>query len=499
MKFINQTIASVVVASVTAIAIPSATSATTLNFDLEFATSNQNIWGQDHTNFTWGGKDGLFVVEWDESVGKNYSLIQNTGCAQTVWGVCVWPQIEELNVGFNAFTEGKIGLQNTFNLNGGFVDTLIPIDLFFEVPDAPVKAGETFMIKSGFSFAENANFSTKGIDASYALDFIFDVATGVDISPGNELDFGFDINEKINLINLNGSDFNLQIDENLGGIDVSLPTVNTTGVTSINSDQNQLVAAAKDEFLQAALDLDGLATLLFGLPPLEENQGLDLGIFGNLGFSYNLLDVEATTALSMLQNFSLTGTLPAVLKLEDDTIIPFNVGDEISLIMPDNVGEFLELEAFIDFNALFSNTTKLGIDFGIDLMAGEFGLELPFIGSQNVGPLFEENVGLYDTTFEIFEKTFILGGFNQEKVGFQVGTMTPSVDVASTFSLLSAASAQPVQNNFLSNMNNHIMAKNADVSQEVRVPEPGATVGLFILGVLGAGSNLKRRSKREKF
>ena len=43
------------------------------------------------------------------------------------------------------------------------------------------------------------------------------------------------------------------------------------------------------------------------------------------------------------------------------------------------------------------------------------------------------------------------------------------------------------------------MAKNADVSQEVRVPEPGATVGLFILGVLGAGSNLKRRSKREKF
>ncbi|MGB3511376.1 MAG: PEP-CTERM sorting domain-containing protein [Microcoleaceae cyanobacterium] len=489
MKLIHQSIA-VVVASFAAIATPTVTSAITLDFDLEFATSNQNIWGHDNGNFTWGGNDGLFAVEWDESVGKNYSLLQNTGCAKKVWGVCIWPQIEQLDVGFNAFTEGTVGLQNTFNLNGGIVDALIPIDLFFEIPDAPVNTGEIFTIKSGFSFAENANFSTKGIDASYILDLIFDVATGVDVYPGDELDVGFDIDEKINLVTLGGDDFNLEIDEFFGGIDVSLPEVNTKGIKSLNSEENQLIASGKDEFIKAALDLDGLASLLFGLPPLEESQGLDLGIFGNLGFYYNLLDVEATTALSMLQNFSLTGTLPAILKLEDDTIINFNIGDDISLMMPENMGEFLEVEAFIDFNALFNNTTQLGIDFGIDVMAGEFCLELPFLGSPNVGPLFEESVGLYDTAFDIFDETFKLGGFNQEKVNFQIANIEPSLNVASTFGLLSAASVKPGENNFLSG---NIMAKNADVSQEVRVPEPSATLGLFTLGILGAGSILKRR------
>ena len=481
-----------IVATFAALATPTITFATTLKFNLEFATSNQNIWGEENTNFTWGGNDGLFNVEFDESVAKNYSLLQTTGCAQQVWGVCIWPQIEELDVGFNAFIEGKVGLQNTFNLNGGIVDASIPIDLFFEIPDVPIKAGEIFTIKSGFSFAENANFSTKGIDASYALDLIFDVAAGVNVSPGNELDLGFDINQKTNLVNLNGSNFNLEIDEKLGGIDVSLPKVNTTSEQSLNSEQNQLIASGKDEFFQAALDLDGLASLLFGLPTLEQNQGLDLGIFGNLGFYYNLLDLEVTTALSMWQNFSLTGTLPAILKLEDDTIINFNIGEEISLVMPENIGELLEVEAFIDFNALFSNNTKLGIDFGMDVIAGEFGLELPVIGNQNVGPLFEETLNFYHTAFDLFDNTFKLGGFNQEKLGFQVETIAPSV--ASTSSnLLSAASAQPIlQSNFVSK---NMITKTKNVSQQVRVPEPGIKVGLFALGILGAGSILQRRWK----
>ncbi len=123
-----QTVISVVVASVTAIALPNVTLGTTLKFDLEFTTSNQNIWGEENGNFSWGGDSGLFAVEWNESLVKNYSLIQNTGCAKKVWGVCIWPQIEQLDVGFNAFTECKLGLQNTFNLNGGIVDALIPVD-----------------------------------------------------------------------------------------------------------------------------------------------------------------------------------------------------------------------------------------------------------------------------------------------------------------------------------------------------------------------------------
>ncbi len=71
-----------------------------------------------------------------------------------------------------------------------------------------------------------------------------------------------------------------------------------------------------------------------------------------------------------------------------------------------------------------------------------------------------------------------------------MGSIAPSLNANSRFSLLSTASAQPLQTNFLSN---NFVAKNADVRQEVRVPEPGVTVGLFVLGVFGAGLTLKRR------
>ncbi|MDE5117876.1 MAG: hypothetical protein O4860_11900, partial [Trichodesmium sp. St2_bin2_1] len=54
-----QNIISVLVAGTTAIALPSITLATTLKFDLEFATSNQNIWGEENNNFSWGGDNGL--------------------------------------------------------------------------------------------------------------------------------------------------------------------------------------------------------------------------------------------------------------------------------------------------------------------------------------------------------------------------------------------------------------------------------------------------------
>ncbi|MGK7921485.1 MAG: PEP-CTERM sorting domain-containing protein [Trichodesmium sp.] len=472
-----QTLTSVAVASITAIALPNVTLATTLKFDLEFTTSNQNIWGEEEGNFSWGGESGLLEFEWDKSVSKNYSL-----CARKVWGVCILP---ELDVGFNAFTEGKLGLQNTFNLTGGIVDALIPVDLFFDIPDTPVKVGEKFTINSGFSFADNASFSTKGINANYDLDLIFDVATEVDISPGNQLDLGFDIDEKVNLVNLSGENANLQLDEKFGGFDISLPEVNTTGLKSGNSLENQLISSGKDEFMKAALDLDGLASLLLGLPSLQEKQELDLGIFGNLGFSYNFLDIEAAIGLSMLQNFSLTSELPAILKLEDNTIINFNIGEQISLVMPDNVGDFLEFEALIDFNALFRNYTSLGIDFGLDFMAGEFGLELPIIGNQNFGPLFAESLGLYDTDFELFNKTFKLGGFNQEIVNFQIETTAEVAETEPQISLLSGGLAQPVPNSSLSS--------NMTKSKEVTVPEPSATIGLFSLGILGSGLILKQK------
>ncbi|MGD1713267.1 PEP-CTERM sorting domain-containing protein [Dapis sp. BLCC M172] len=159
--------------------------------------------------------------------------------------------------------------------------------------------------------------------------------------------------------------------------------------------------------------------------------------------------------------------------------------------MPDNVGDFLEIEAFIDFNALFSNSTSLGIDFSLDFLAGEFALELPIVGNQNLGPLVEESIGIYDTAFELFNNTFQLGGFNQEKVNFQIETVAEDLKTEPQISLLSAVLAQSVKNSYLSN--NNLRVENTEISKEVRVPEPSSTIGLFTLGILGSGLIFKNK------
>ncbi len=95
-----ETVILFVVASVTAIAQPNVTLATTLKFDLEFTTSNQNIWGEENGNFSWGVESGLFVVEWDESVAQNFSLIQDTGCTQKFCAICILPKTEQFRCRF---------------------------------------------------------------------------------------------------------------------------------------------------------------------------------------------------------------------------------------------------------------------------------------------------------------------------------------------------------------------------------------------------------------
>ncbi|MEQ9672514.1 PEP-CTERM sorting domain-containing protein [Coleofasciculus sp. G2-EDA-02] len=443
MKLFPRLVTSATIATTAVIGISSTTYASTLEFDLLFETSNQSIWDTGNAfSFT---DDRFLGVDWDESVSEGFSIP----------GFCVIPNpfgdcilgFDGQDIGFSAFTNGEIGLQSTFNLNGGTVNAFIPVDLFLVIPDEPVKKGETFTIQSGFSFANGATFKTFSPDASYNLDFIFDVAAGIDVDPG--FDLGFDVDKTINLVNFDTGDLSFNKTGNLGSLEVSFPKVDTMGN---QSGSNQLTSSGEDEFVNGTLDLDFIATSLFGLPPLEGGESIDLPVVDDLGFSYNLLDVEATAVLSALQAFSLTGTLPALLSLEDGTTIPFNIGEDIAITMPSNAGKFLDINAFVDFNALFNNTTSLGLDLGLDALIGEFDLELPVLPDISVEPLFEESVDIFDTSFEVYNNTFNLAGFNQEQISFQVET----------------------------------------------VPEPTSLLGLLSFGVLGAGSALKRKRDQQK-
>ena len=136
---------------------------------------------------------------------------------------------------------------------------------------------------------------------------------------------------------------------------------------------------------------------------------------------------------------------------------------------------------------LFTNSTNLEIDFGLDFIAGEFGLELPLVGEKNLGPLFEKSIGIYETNFELFDNTFQLGGFNQEKVNFKIGTVPELEQSQTQIRLLSTAFSQPVEDSFLSSQINR-----------KKVHEPSSIIGLLTLGIFGGGLIFKKSEKSVK-
>jgi Ca2+-binding RTX toxin-like protein len=399
-----------------------------LEFDLQFKTSNQNIFGSGNAfSFT----DDRFL---GTDFNKSYESDTFTIPIPSWFG-------NDIDVSFSAFANGQVGLQSTLQLDGGTVNAIIPIDLFFEIPDEPLREGETLTIKSGFSFGKTtipipvpflpdlkvgSFFTTSSPSASYDLDLIFDVAAGINVDPG--FDLGFDVDETPNLVSFDSADASNTFVSPFANLDVSIPNVSTLGIQT--SPSNPITSSGSDEFVSGSLDLDAIATGLFGLPPLEDNLTIipipdPFDNFDDVGLNYNLLDVEASANLSLAQAFSLSDIiLPALLTLENGTTIPFNVGQDIQVTIPKNVGQSLDLNAAIDVNALFRNKTSLGIDFNLDFLVGQLGLTLPFIDDVSIGPLFEDSVELFDTSFEVFDDAFNLGGFNQENVSFQVGVIS---------------------------------------------------------------------------
>ena len=387
-----------------------------LTFDLQFAAFEQNAFdASDIFDFT---DDRFLGLSFDNSTGLTIPI----------------PFVDDIS--FNAFAAGEVGLQNTLNLNEGFVDAVIPVDLFLDIPNETFYEGGTFTIQSGFSLGvvESTNaipsFTTSSPQSSYSLDLIFDLATGINIADFN---VGFDIDETVDLVSFENSGSGVSFDTPLEGFSVSIPDLTTIG-TEVFPGSNQLVSSGIVEFVNGALDIDSIATNLFFLPSLEEDLTI-IDFEQNLPFplpdidveaelNYNLADIEAAISLSLIQAFSLHNiTLPALLTLEDGTTIPFNVGEAIELTIPDNVGPSLDMEVAIDFSALFSNETALGLDFNLDFLLGDFNFEANFLPDFSAGPLLQDSVDVFDTAIEVFSNTFSLGGFNQEQIGFTLDVM----------------------------------------------------------------------------
>jgi hypothetical protein len=101
--------------------------------------------------------------------------------------------------------------------------------------------------------------------------------------------------------------------------------------------------------------------------------------------------------------------------------------------------------------------------------------------------LFEKSIGIYETTFELFDNTFQLGGFNQEKVNFKIGTVPELEQPQTQIRLLSTAFSQPVEDSLLSSQINR-----------KKVPEPSSIIGLLTLGIFGGSLIFKKSEKSVK-
>ncbi|MEO1150478.1 MAG: Ig-like domain-containing protein [Pseudomonadota bacterium] len=339
----------------------------------------------------------------------------------------------------------RAGLQPTFTLTSGDIDTMLTGSLAFEVP-RQVEEGQDITIESLFLLDDGSTFSTESPNSTFALDFVFDFAASLRALVGDD-SFNvippIDIDFTRRLIDLAANDIGLTVDlPGDSSVSASFPVIETDG--SIITENTLVSVGQSDPVLSGTLDFDGLVTTLLGLPPLERTVTLaDLEVAGFDVFSlevfYNLLDLEFIADLSVLQNFELTiGELTADILLENGDIIPFTVGDDISFTVPENFdvngNEILDFEVVLDVNgdenddsigALLDHLATLVFDLDFRLQALEFGISATLLGStveESIGPLVDMTVPLIDNleVAAIFDDEFGLIGFNTDEGEFQI-------------------------------------------------------------------------------
>jgi hypothetical protein len=135
--------------------------------------------------------------------------------------------------------------------------------------------------------------------------------------------------------------------------------------------------------------------------------------------------VELAPSFNASQAFSLTlDELTGQLILENGQQVNFVVGQDVNLTVPDGMGDSLEIDAVINPDADFSNTTALGYDVNLDLEALSVsgGVDIvSFSPGFDLGPVVDESFSVIDGDINIYDQTFALGGWNSEVVELEIG------------------------------------------------------------------------------
>jgi hypothetical protein len=376
-------------------------------FDLSFNTSNQSIWS---TGSTYTYNHNKFLgVSWNKSYSGS---IDPLGLPE---------------LGLYASTSGQVGLQSKLSVNGGSVSASLPIDLWFDLP-GQVRSGQTVTLSSGFALDKAASFSTIGPKAAYALDFLFNMkANAGGIYNGTRYSaFDHNIYRNKNLLKIDSTTSSYYLSESqlkgYGSFDLRLPrNLNAQD----NASDGKLSAQISDNFFNANLDLDKVATALFQafgvpIPSMEGSKDLPLPWLPDPSFNYDILDVDLVSKLSLQQKLDVSvDGLTGQLILENGQAINFTVGQDVTFVVPEGIGNTLDFKAVLNLDANFINKTSLAYDVDVALKAlsASVGWGTASVG---IGPLVNQTFDVLNGAFDLYNKSFDLGGLNSQSVNFSV-------------------------------------------------------------------------------
>ena len=266
----------------------------------------------------------------------------------------------------------------------------------------------------------------------------------------------------------------------LAELSLNIPDIATKG----SGGGPTISSNGRDDLLSLQLDLDGAATMFGGLPP----AGLGVDLIDTKGFKlgvhFDFLDADAGPVLGVTQDFNFTPTLMTTIDFSNPVAIAGQSG-----LFDSWTGKWSDLPDFAitqdtTFTPIFwldaSLQNKTGLDLGLtgtldflklSATANVLGVDLLKLDPLSLNNLLGISNELFSTPklgFDVFDKTFALGGFNM------ITGPSFTLSVSGQAPVISGASIGSV---------------------DVSVPEPG-TLWLFAPGLLFMLPGVRRRLQR---
>lgn len=439
--------------------------------DVNFEATDRNMWDEgdaailDINYFlgsTWGDSctdlpEGCTVENYDrdDPLGGTIGDIVNVRTPEITvvpevcaWGVCTPAvTIPAANLGrygaeLTAETAGQVGFDLNIDADSGSVNVDYPANVEFDWPESGQLApGDAFTINTAFEEGAGAAMSTNFPEASLTLDFVFDVLasgsfTACVVDCGTlefpTIDIENDPDNPLRVIDINSNDTQLEFDI-LGGlatVGAQLPNLDTS-TSGVDANGNLVSGGVGDDpLLDLDIDMDLIATTLFGLPPL----GADVGIFGASAY-YDLLNILIGADLDVRQEFTFDPNLMVTLASDDGQSETGAVGEGIEFIAQG--GDTTFTPTFQLMNT-FTNTTFLEITptFVLTILEAGLILDLPTIvnslGVDDInlilGPLYElEESGPVLASIPIYTNSWTMAFDPITTAAFVVSVPEPGV------------------------------------------------------------------------